>query len=143
MELLADHSADEPPPQPRLALPPARSRRRWWWRGAIALAILAALAVFLRIHDRDRGATADAGARTAQVPVVAGVARTGDIGVYFTGLGTVTPLHTVTVKTRVDGQLMAVHYTEGQRITKGDPLIDIDPRPFQVQLAQAEGQLIK
>jgi multidrug efflux system membrane fusion protein len=114
-----------------------------WWRGAIALLILAALAAFLRFHYADRGATASAGARTPQVPVVAGVARTGDIGVYFTGLGTVTPLHTVTVKTRVDGQLMAVYYKEGQRIKKGDPLLDIDPRPFEVQLAQAEGQLIK
>jgi multidrug efflux system membrane fusion protein len=143
MKRLADHSADEPPPQPRLALPPYRSRRRWWWRGAIGLLALAALAIFIRIHYADRGGTASAGARTPQVPVVAGVARTGDIGVYFTGLGTVTPLHTVTVKTRVDGQLMAVYYKEGQRINKGDPLIDIDPRPFQVQLAQAEGQLIK
>jgi multidrug efflux system membrane fusion protein len=143
MERLADHSADEPPPQPRLTLPPFRSRRRWWWRAAITLIVLAALALFLRIHYADRGAVASAGARTPQVPVVAGVARTGDIGVYFTGLGTVTPLHTVTVKTRVDGQLMAVYYKEGQRVKKGDPLIDIDPRPFQVQLAQAEGQLIK
>jgi multidrug efflux system membrane fusion protein len=142
MERLADHSADEPPPQPRLALPPYRSRR-WWWRGAIGLLILAALAVSLRIYYGGRGAVAKAGARTPQVPVVAGVARTGDIGVYFTGLGTVTPLHTVTVKTRVDGQLMAVHYKEGQRVKQGDPLVDIDPRPFQVQLAQAEGQLIK
>jgi multidrug efflux system membrane fusion protein len=143
MERLADHSVDEPPPQPRLALPPFRSRRQWWWRGAIALAIFGALAIFLRIHYANRGAVAKAGARTPQVPVVAGVARTGDIGVYFTGLGTVTPLHTVTVKTRVDGQLMAVYYKEGQRVRKGDALLDIDPRPFQVQLAQAEGQLIK
>src|SRR6266700_5732813 len=143
MELLADHSADEPQPQPRLALPPARSHRGLWWRGGLALATLAALAVFLRIHYGSRAGPAPAGARTPQVPVIAGVARTGDIGVYFAGLGTVTPLHTVTVKTRVDGQLMAVYYKEGQRVRKGDPLIDIDPRPFQVQLAQAQGQLIK
>ena len=139
MELLADHSADEPPPQPRLALPPARTRRRWLWPGVVGLLILAALAISLQIY-RGHVTVATAGARAApQVPVVASPAHKGDIGVYFTGLGTVTPLHTVTVKTRVDGQLMAVHYEEGQRVRQGDPLLDIDPRPFQVQLAQAEG----
>jgi multidrug efflux system membrane fusion protein len=143
MERLAGHSADEPPPQPRLALPPVRSgRRRRLWLGAFAVVVAAAIAFSLR-HYGQRGAKASAGAKPPQVPVVVGTARTGDIGVYLTGLGTITPLHTVTVKTRVDGQLMAVHYKEGQHLKKGDPLLDIDPRPFQVQLAQAQGQLIK
>ena len=141
MELIADHSADEPPPKPRLALPPARLSHRSWWIGAIAAAIVAAILIALWIRN-DRAKTTTEKAPPA-VPVVTGVAHRGDIGVYFTGLGTVTPLQTVTVKTRVDGQLMAVHYQEGQAIKKGDPLLDIDPRPFQVQLAQAQGQLIK
>jgi membrane fusion protein, multidrug efflux system len=77
------------------------------------------------------------------VPVMVSQAEKGDINVYVTGLGTVTPLNTITVTTRVDGQLMAVMYKEGDTVTKGAPLVEIDPRPFQVQLEQAEGQLAK
>jgi len=79
----------------------------------------------------------------APVPVVAAKSRKGDIGVYFTGLGAVTPIYTVTVKTVVDGQLMSVKYKEGDLVKKGDLLAEIDPRPFEVQLTQAQGQLIK
>lgn len=77
------------------------------------------------------------------VPVVAAKARSGDIGVYITGLGTVTPIYTVTVKSRVDGQLMKVHYNEGNLVHEGDLLLEIDPRPFQVALEQAEGQMVR
>lgn len=76
------------------------------------------------------------------MPVVATHVKRGDIGVYDAGLGTVTPIYTVTVKSRVDGQLMALHYKEGQMVHQGDLLVEIDPRPFEVQLAQAEGQLL-
>lgn len=68
-------------------------------------------------------------------------ARRGDIGVYVTGLGTVTPIYTVTVKTRVDGQLMAVNYKESETVQQGAPLVEIDPRPYQALLGQYEGQL--
>jgi multidrug efflux system membrane fusion protein len=77
------------------------------------------------------------------VPVVAVKARRGNIGVYVTGLGSVTPIYTVTVKSRVDGQLMKVHYGEGDLVHEGDLLVEIDPRPYQVQLEQAEGQLAR
>jgi len=65
------------------------------------------------------------------------------VSVRLTGLGTVTPLSTVTVRSRVDGQLMDIDVREGQVVHKGDVIAHIDPRPFQVQLAQAEGQAAK
>jgi len=77
------------------------------------------------------------------MPVVVEDVTKGDMPIYITGLGTVTPIYTVTVKTRVDGQLMKVMYREGQTVRQGEPLAEIDPRPFEVQLAQAEGQLAK
>ncbi len=76
-------------------------------------------------------------------PVVAVKATKGNIGVYFTGLGAVTPIYTVAVKTRVDGQLMKVYYKEGDIVHEGAPLAEIDPRPYQVQLTQAEGTLLR
>jgi len=80
---------------------------------------------------------------SASVPVVAVKVRKGNIGVYINGLGSVTPLYTVMVKSRVDGQLMAVHFQEGDIVHKGDLLVEIDPRPFQVALEQAEGQMAR
>jgi membrane fusion protein, multidrug efflux system len=77
------------------------------------------------------------------VSVVATAARQGNMGVYLTGLGSVTASNTVTVRTRVDGQLIKVAFQEGQLVRKGDLLAEIDPLPFQMQLAQAEGQLAR
>jgi membrane fusion protein, multidrug efflux system len=75
--------------------------------------------------------------------VVAATARRGNIGVFYTGLGAVTPLATVTVRSRVDGQLTSVRYREGDTVRKGDLLAEIDDGPYQAALTQAEGQLIR
>ncbi|HEX3527516.1 MAG TPA: MdtA/MuxA family multidrug efflux RND transporter periplasmic adaptor subunit [Thermoanaerobaculia bacterium] len=131
---------------------PHSTRRRWWpWVLAVALVVVGAY--FLARHNSggkdgaakdgkgDGGAGAGAGGRP--VPVLAATAVTKDVGVYLTGLGTVAPLNTVTVKSRVDGQLLRINFQEGQIVRAGDVLAVLDPRPFQVQLMQAEGQKAK
>jgi multidrug efflux system membrane fusion protein len=75
--------------------------------------------------------------------VVAATSHKGDIGVYYSGLGAVTPLATVTVKSRVHGQLMSVRYREGDTVHQGDLLVEIDDGPYQAALTQAEGQLMR
>jgi membrane fusion protein, multidrug efflux system len=90
------------------------------------------------------GAATKAAAKgPAPIPVVAATARKGNIGVYYSGLGAVTPLATVTVRTRVDGQLMSVRYREGDTVQKGDLLAEIDDGPYQAALTQAEGALVR
>ena len=83
------------------------------------------------------------GAAARATPVVAAHAQQGDIDVIVNGLGTVTPLRTVTVRTRVDGELVRVLFQEGQLVKQGELLAEIDPRPYQVQLQQAQGQLAR
>jgi membrane fusion protein, multidrug efflux system len=80
------------------------------------------------------------GAAGRPAPVAIAVARIGDVPVYVTGLGTVTPFYNVTVRTRVDGQLMRVPVAEGALVSKGDVIAEIDPRPFEATVTQMEGQ---
>jgi membrane fusion protein, multidrug efflux system len=121
-----------------------RFRQRWAW-----LVIVVAIAVagyFLSarvIHGQSSVSASARGQKPAAIPVVATAATAGDLGVYLTGLGTVTPLNTVTVRSRVDGELIDVAFREGQIVRKGDLLARVDPRPFQVQLTQAQGQAAK
>jgi multidrug efflux system membrane fusion protein len=94
------------------------------------------------------GAASNSASRGGQpgnfaVPVVVATAHQGDLPVYLNGLGTVNAFNTVTVRSRVDGQIVKINFTEGQYVKEGDALIEIDPRPYQVQREQAEGQLAK
>jgi len=120
-------------------------RRRWPWVLGLAVVVLIGSFLWKRSlpaqSPQTRGAGRDAAMRA--VPVTGAVAKVADLAVYRDGVGTVMPLKTVTVRTRVDGQLIKVAYREGQLVREGDLLAEIDPRPFQVQLQQAEGELAK
>jgi len=120
-------------------------RRRRWILPVVGCILIVGVYVFLIKPGTMQSAAARKGAnaQTRSVPVVAQAAKKGDMAVYLTGLGTVTPLNTVTVKARVDGQLMEILYKEGQIVNRGDLLAIIDPRPFEVQLSQAEGQMAR
>jgi multidrug efflux system membrane fusion protein len=121
---------------------PEKAMQRWrLWLVILAVAIIGIY------YLSGRSSTDSAAVPTAMahpiVPVAAVPAKLGDLNQYISAIGTVTPYNTVTVKSRVDGQLMKVNFTEGQIVKAGDLLAEIDPRPYQVQLTQAAGTLAK
>jgi multidrug efflux system membrane fusion protein len=137
-----------------LRAPPPRDRRRIWIVAALLACLAAAAGIYYYYTRTPAEPAADSGAKGKgkgkggpnagrPVPILAAPARTADVPVYLTGLGTVTPMASVTLRSRVDGQLLRVLFQEGQFVKAGQVLAEIDPRPFQVQLTQAEGQLAK
>ena len=148
-------SMDLPEPRTHGATTEVPSKRRWW----LWVLVVGVIAVGVWYYRNSRNASQAAattaapgaaskgkggsGAGGLVVPVVVSTAQRGDLPVYFNGLGTVTAFNTVTVRSRVDGQLVSVAFKEGQFVHQGDLLAQIDPRPFQVQLEQALGQLAK
>lgn len=128
---------------------------RWLWIAVFILVVIAA-AWFWRSHNSapqnqpqaKAGQTQAQGGRRgmrggALAPVQAATATSEAVPHYLTGLGTITAANTVTVRSRVDGQLLAIHFQEGQQVKAGDLLAEIDPSQFKVALAQAQGQLAK
>lgn len=116
-----------------------------WRRVAwITLAILLALGAVWWLYHRATGQTSTGrGAFNAPLPVVAGPVTTGNIGIIDNALGTVTPLATVTVLSQISGQIIQLPFQEGQMVKQGDLLAVIDPRPYELQLEQAEGTQAK
>ena len=141
-----DEAQIRPNASPRV---PGKEPKRRWWLWLLALAVLAFGAY--RVHKgmvvpqaaNTNPAGGAPGRNFGAVPVVAVPAVKGDIGVYFPGLGIVTPIHTVSVRSQIAGYLMQVLYKEGQLVNDGDPLAEIDPRPYQVMLENAEAGLAR
>ena len=117
--------------------------QRWrLWLVVLAVAVVGLYFLVARSRPDSSTQASPAGLHTS-VPVAAVPAKLGDMNQYLSAIGTVTAYNTVTVKSRVDGQLDKVNFTEGQIVKAGDLLAEIDPRPYQVQLTQAEGTLAK
>src|SRR5579872_5503138 len=130
----------EPVPRFETTPTPERGGHAWLW---IIFVLIAAAGVFYFVHKRaaggrtagtSQGSGGQGGKNAGAIPVVLATAQKGDIGVYFTGLGAVTPIYTVTVKSQISVYLMQVLYQEGQIVQKGQSLAEIDPRPYQVML---------
>jgi multidrug efflux system membrane fusion protein len=128
---------DAPPSQPAV---PGGARPKL--KTALLGVFLVGLAIGVVLVLRSQAAAKnEAPAPPPPVTVTIATARTGDLGVYLEAIGTVTPVYTSSITSQVTGLIVAVHYAEGQRIEKGGALIDIDPRPFQATLLQAQGTL--
>ena len=135
-------------PSSALSAPKKRRGTGWIWVLFIGLSGLAGYRYYPQVTQGasrgEKGGEKTVAKRPGQVvPVLAAVSRRGDLSIFLTGLGSVTAYNTVTIRSRVDGELINVAFTEGQLVHQGDLLAEIDPRPFQAQLNQLEGQLAR
>jgi multidrug efflux system membrane fusion protein len=131
------HSASKRPAE---QLPQKRS---FWWVWIILLLLIGLVGFRMYQNKQSAAQAAKQKAALSQrgVPITTTTATKGPIGIYINALGTVTPVYTATITSRVDGQINSVNYREGQMVHKGDLLLQIDPRPYQAALTQAEGTL--
>ena len=140
-----EHPAIGPDHQLVGNVPPAGRRHKGVWVSIwIALLVVLVLGIYLlwKHHvDSEKAAAAAAARAKTGITVTTATAQKGDIGVYLDAIGTVTPVYSDSITSQVNGLVVAVHYTEGQLVRKGDPLIDIDSRPYQANLLQAQGAL--
>jgi multidrug efflux system membrane fusion protein len=138
---VAPAEPDELPPIDR----PPSPRRRSWLHNLLLLILLAVAvaAVVWYVLRHQQAATTGRTISAGPMPVGTATVQKGDMPITVAALGTVTPLATVTVRTQLNGQLVEVGFQEGQMVNKGDFLAQIDPRPYQVALEQAQGQLAK
>jgi multidrug efflux system membrane fusion protein len=128
-----------PPQSP----PPSRKKHRVLvWIIVLALAV-GSYFVVQHYEGARRRQQASRLVTPGGVAVTTAIAKKGNIGVYLEAIGTVTPVYTSSITAQVNGLVTAVHYVEGQIVHKGDPLIDIDPRPFQAQVLQSRGALLR
>jgi multidrug efflux system membrane fusion protein len=128
-----DQRLSQPPPSP-----PKKTHRLWMW---LLLPLAIGLFLVVQRYKGNRRPQASRLVMPGGVAINTAVAKKGSIGVYLESIGTVTPVYTSSITAQVNGLVTAVHYVEGQIVHKGDPLIDIDPRPFQAQVLQAQGTL--
>lgn len=128
------------PPPGQTNVPLRKRSRRWPWILAITIVLLGLIAFFTHRNTGQRAGRGRAGFGQATM-ISTATAVKGDMDVYIDALGTVTPVYTVAVEARVAGQIMNVEYRQGQDVHVGDPLVDIDPRPYQAAVLQAQGQL--
>lgn len=144
-----DRMVNKPPAapiDPQHQLPPAGgSHKSKWQRPFVWVVVLLTFGLIfwlvLRHHADTPSATPSRRGATGPVTITTAAAKKGDIGVYLDAIGTVTPVYTASITSQVTGMVSQVRYQEGQLIRKGQPLIEIDPRPFEAQLMQAEGTL--
>ena len=129
-------------PDHQIAAPRRRHKIAWIVLGILLLLALVLAIVLILHHRAEAKKKAAALARPAPgIAVTSATAQKGNIGVYLNAIGTVTPVYSDSITTQVDGLIVAVHYTEGQRVNKGDALIDIESRPYRATLLQAQGAL--
>ncbi len=128
-------------PDHQLPAPKPKRTRRFVLLGLLLLVLIIAAVLFLRHRETVEKAQAAAKKPAPGISITTATARKGSIGVYLDSIGTVTPVYTDSITSQVDGLVTAVHFTEGQLVNKGDPLIDIDPRPYRATLLQAQGAL--
>ena len=129
-------------PDHQLPAPSARPRRKLWWIVmGILLVLVLALAAVLILHHHEEAKKAAERPRPPGITVTTVTAQKGSIGVYLDAIGTVTPVYTDSITSEVTGLIVAVHYTEGQLVEKGDPLVEIDPRAYRAMVLQAQGAL--